>query len=200
MQTKFLLLVSFVCLSLLACGGNGSSGAASEASTSSSQSDDVGLYGPGLGEADVLRSLTIKVSGGVNAEVSGKKGDGKTSLGGECDPSMFANLSFNIGTTMGDRMGVAFVSEDPIATEQTGEIALDWVLLDSAKIKASDIDLKRFKSDDGTLTITTHNASAGNRRMTGMFVAKNLEPLDGLDSPPVDVEVHFDSEFSCGVK
>src|SRR3990172_7879341 len=62
MQTKFLLLVSFVCLSLLGCGGNGSSGAASEASTSSSQSDEVGLYGPGLGEADVLRSLTIKVS------------------------------------------------------------------------------------------------------------------------------------------
>jgi hypothetical protein len=58
---------------------------------------------------------------------------------------------------------------------------------------------KRFKSDGGTLTLATHDPSKGRRRMIGRSSPES-EPLDNLQSKPVDVEAAFDVDFSCGVK
>lgn len=201
MKASVSILVFLIGLSLVGCQkSEAPQSASSELSSARSQSDEVGPHGPGLGKSDVVRSLTIKTTGGVAQEISGKKGDGKTGLTGTCDPSMFANFGFEIGETMGSRTGVAFVTEDSIATGQTGEIDLDWVLFEYAKLEGADFESKRFKSDGGTLTLATHNASAANRRMVGTIIASNLEPLDGLQAQPVAIEVQFDAEFSCGVQ
>jgi len=171
-----------------------------ETSSATATEDDPGLYGPELGQAHVVRSLTIKVSGGMNETFAGKKEDGKTTLSGECKPDLFANLSFDIGESLGDRAGIGFATNDPIKMGQTGEIDLDWVMIDSVKISNADVQSKRFKSEDGTLTLTMHDPSKGSRRMTGTIVAKNLQPLDELKVQPVNVEASFDMDFSCGVK
>jgi hypothetical protein len=164
--------------------------------------EDPGEYGPGLNQVHVVRTLTIRITGGHTENVTGKKEDGHTTLSGGCKPDLFANLSFDIdkGIFSGERRGIAFVSEAPITMGQTGAIDLDWVLVDLLTVINGNPESKRFKSDGGTLTLTTHDPSKGRRRMVGTIVAKDLEPLDGLKSKPVDVEAAFDADFSCGVK
>ena len=195
------ILTTLLVLTLSACSANGEKAAPVPAESSAgSQDDDPGLYGPELGQAHVVRSLTIKVTGGMIQTTTGKKEDGKTTLSGECKPDLFANLGFDIGAPLGDRTGVGFVTIKPITLGQTGEIDLDWVLFETVKINNTNVDAKRFKSEDGTLTLTTHNPTKGSRRMTGTIVAKNLMPLDEIQAKPVDLEASFDTDFSCGVK
>ena len=148
----------------------------------------------------MVRSFTVKITSGLTDTISGKKEDGHTTLGGSCKPDLFANLSFDTGGLFGDQGGIGFVSKKPITVGQTGEIDLDWVMITMFKMNKGNPESKRFKSDGSTLTLTTHNPSKGSRRMIGTIVAKNLEPLDGLQSKPVDVEAAFDADFSCGVK
>ena len=197
MRLMMILIALFLLICLPGCSGNDTTETSSD---SSATSDDPGLYGPSLGQAHVVRSLTIKISGGMNETLTGAKEDGKTTLSGECKPDLFANLALDIGEPLGDRAGIAFVTEDPIMIGQTGEIDLDWVMVDSVKINNADVESKRFKSDGGTLTLTVHDPSKGSRRMTGMIVAKDLQPLDGIQAQPVNVEASFDMDFSCGVK
>ena len=162
------------------------------------QADDPGVYGPGLDQVKVVRALTIKITGGVNETIAGKLADRHTTLSGECKPDMFANLSFDTGETFGDHGGIGFATRQPIKTGQTGAIDLAWVLVDTVKIE--NVETKRFKSSGGTLTLTAHTPTKGSRRMIGTIVAKNLQPLDGLKSAPVNVEAAFDADFSCGVR
>ena len=197
MRLMILITLPFLLICLPGCSSND---ATETASDSSATEDDPGLYGPSLGQAHVVRSLTIKTSGGVKETLTGKKGDGKTTLSGECKPDLFANLSFDIGESLGDRAGIAFATRNPIMIGQTGEIDLNWVIFDSVKIDKADVQSKRFKNDDGTLTLTVHDPTKGSRRMTGTIVGKNLLPLDGLQAQPVNVEASFDADFSCGVK
>ena len=199
MRLMIRITLPFLLICLPGCSSNDSTEAPADSSSTGTE-DDPGVWGPQLGQAHVVRSLTIKASGGMNETFTGTKEDGKTTLSGECKPDLFANLSLDIGESLGDRAGIAFATEDPIMIGQTGEIDLDWVMVDSVKINNADVQSKRFKSDDGTLTITQHDPTKGSRRMTGTIVAKNLEPLDGAQGPPVNVEASFDMDFSCGVK
>jgi hypothetical protein len=195
---------------LLAVNAIGCSGAAGKSGVSSSSAsaqsaaadEDPGEYGPGLNPVHVVRTLTIKITGGHTETISGKKEDGHTTLGGECKPDLFANLSFDTGGMFDDQGGIGFASNDPIKLGQTGEIDLDWVMITMFKMNKGkgEPESKRFMSDDGTLTLTTHDPSKGRRRIVGTIVAKNLQPKDNLKSKPVDVEAVFDADFSCGVK
>jgi hypothetical protein len=193
---------SLAILSLIGCttGNTESPPSPVPAEQTDAQDDDPGEYGPGLNEVHVVRSLTVNISGGLTETISGKKADGHTTLSGICKPDMFANLSFDTGGTFDDRGGIGFATTDPIRAGQTGEINLEWVLVDTFKINNGNSEAKRFKSDGGTLTLTVHDPAKGNRRMVGTIVAKNLEPLDGLQSHPVDVAATFDADFSCGLK
>jgi hypothetical protein len=181
-------------------------GASSSSSPSADQTtadeEDPGEYGPGLKQVHVVRSLTVRITGGLTETISGKKEDGHTTLAGGCKPDMFANLGFDTGGLFDDQGGIGFVTNDPITLGQTGEIDLDWVMITMFKLNTGkgEPESKRFKSDGGTLTLTTHDPSKGRRRMVGTIVARNLEPLDELQSKPVDVEAAFDVDFSCGVK
>jgi|SRR5262245_20688227 len=200
-------IVILFALSAIRCSsGTAKTDASSSSSVSGAQAaaagEDPGEYGPGLNQVHVVRTLTIKVTGGHTENVMGKKEDGHTTLAGGCRPDLFANLSFDVdkGMFSGERRGIAFVSEEPIKAGQTGDIDLDWVLVDILTLVNGNPESKRFKSDSGTLTLTMHDPSKGRRRMVGTIVAKNLEPLDNLQSKPVDVEAAFDADFSCGVK
>jgi hypothetical protein len=140
MRITVAMLMTLLVVTLPACSSN-SENAAPEPSAGT-QEDDPGPYGPELGRSHVVRSLTIKVAGGVNETTAGKKEDGKTTLSGECKPDLFANLGFDIGEELGDRTGIGFVTIQPITMGQTGEIDLDWVMYETVKIKNTDVDSK----------------------------------------------------------
>ena len=202
-----LAFATLLAFSLIGCStgaersGSPSSSSAPAAVTASDD-EDPGEYGPGLNQVHVVRSLTIKMTGGHSETISGRKEDGHTTLAGGCKPDMWANLAFDTGGLFDDEGGIGFVTNDPITLGQTGEIDLDWVMITMFKMNKGKGEpySKRFMSDGGTLTLTTHDTSKGRRRMVGTIVAKNLEPKDNLQSKPVDVEAAFDADFSCGVK
>lgn len=198
------LAAGLLVISIVGCGGSTSedaSSASTSTSAPSAEGDDPGPYGPGLGQAHVVRALTIKISGGLNEVISGKKEDGDTTLSGECEPDLFANLSLDKETSSGDRDGIGFATKDPIKIGQVGEIDLEWVQLDGFRLNNGKPESRRFfGSDGGTLTIATHNPVKGSRRLIGTLIAKNLEPKDGLESKPIDVDASFDLDFSCGVQ
>jgi hypothetical protein len=204
---RLLPIAVLLAVNAIGCSGAaGKSGASSSSSPSAAQGaaadEDPGEYGPGLNQVHVVRSLTVKITGGLTETISGKKEDGHTTLGGGCKPDMFANLGFDTGGLFDDHGGIAFVTNDPIKLGQTGEIDLDWVMITMFKTNKGkgEPESKRFMSDGGTLTLTTHDPSRGRRRIVGTIVAKDLQPKDNLQSKPVDVEAAFDADFSCGVK
>lgn len=203
---SLLPIVVLLAFSAIACGDAAGKTGASSSSASAAQGagagEDPGEYGPGLNPVHVVRTLTIKITGGHTETITGKKQDGRTTLSGGCRPDLFANLSFDTGGTFDDQGGIGFASNDPIKLGQTGEIDLEWVMITMFKMNKGkgEPQSKRFMSDGGTLTLTTHDAAKGRRRMVGTIVAKNLEPKDDLQSKPVDVEAAFDVDFSCGVK
>ena len=203
MQIKPYLLALFILMFLTSCSSSEMSETSTGASSTALQEEeeDPGEYGPGLSQVHVVRSLTIKVSGGVNETITGNKADEHTTLAGECKPDMFANLTFDTGSMMSDSAGVAFATEDPITTGQTGDIDLEWVMFTQNKVGNNEFIAMRFmNSEEGTLTITTHNTARGSRRLTGVIRGKNLEPRDDLESPPIDLEASFDADFSCGIR
>ena len=200
-----LTVATILAVSLSGCSNSANKTEASSPSSppaDAAADDDPGEYGPGLNQVHVMRSLTVRITGGLNETISGKKEDGHTTLAGVCKPDMFANLGFDTGGVFDDQGGIGFATNDPITRGQTGEIDLDWVMITMFKMNKGkgEPEAKRFMSDGGTLTLTTHDPAKGRRRMIGTIVASNLEPRDGLQSKPVDVEATFDADFSCGVK
>ena len=157
---------------------------------------DVGPFGPSLGaKADVVRTFTMKVSGAVTAEVKGKKGDEKSGLVGQCNPTMFANFGILHGSSY-EGAEISIVSKDPIKTGVTGDIKLDRIWVRFFDLKN---DERKF-GGKGMLTLTVHDATPGKRRMTGTIVGTKLEGLEKLNGKFIDVTASFDMDFSCGVK
>jgi hypothetical protein len=158
-------------------------------------------FGPAMGEqADVVRSFHMKTTGSVAKEVTGKKGDGKTGLIGRCNPATWANFGVQQGTPMGgDQAGIAVITKGKIETGATGKFALDRVYVDFFLIDGANISSYRF-GGPGVLTITTHDASPGKRRMIGTIQGSKLKGLEEAKGKTIDVEASFDMEFSCGVK
>jgi hypothetical protein len=163
---------------------------------------DLPPFGPDLGEqADVVRSFHMKTTGSVAREVTGKKGDGRTGLIGRCNPAMWANFGIHQGTPMdANQAGIAVITKGKIATGATGTFPLDQVYVDFFLIDGANISSYRF-GGRGVLTITTHDASPGSRRMIGTIQASKLEGLDHeAKGKSIGVQASFDMEFSCGVK
>ena len=166
--------------------------------TASAGATDLGPYGPPFGvKADVVRSFTLKTTGAIVKEVAGKKGDGKTGLRGQCNPAKFANFAIERGNSGDDeRTEIALVSKGPIETGATGEFKLStiWVTF------YDDVHGQRKFSGPGTLLISTHQASAGNRRLVGTIRGTKLEGLDDQTGKLIDATASFELEFSCGTK
>lgn len=163
---------------------------------------DLPPFGPEFGErADVVRSFHMKTTGSVAREVTGKKGDGKTGLIGRCNPAMFANFGVHQGGPMDSaQAGIAVITKGKIATGATGKFDLSTVYVDYFIIEGSNISSYRF-GGPGVMTITTHDATPGKRRMIGTIQAAKLEGLDQeAKGKTIAVEASFDMEFSCGVK
>lgn len=166
------------------------------ASVGSGLADDVGPFGPPIGvKAPVVRTYTMKTTGAVAVEVKGERGDEKTGLIGQCNPTMFANFGILHGSSY-EQAEIAVVSKDPIKTGMTGDIKLDkiWV-----RFFDLENDERKF-GGKGTLKLTVHDATAGKRRMTGTIVGTKLEGLDTLGGKFIDVTASFDMDFSCGLK
>jgi hypothetical protein len=159
--------------------------------------ETLGPYGPPFGaKADVVRSFTLKTTGYLPREVSGKKGDGKTGLRGQCNPKMFANFGIERGNVMEDRADIYVVTKGRIDTGATGEFKLDtiWVSF------YDDAHGERKFGGPGTLTISTHQASPGSRRMVGTIRGERLEGFDSLQGKFIGAVATFDLDFSCGVR
>lgn len=163
--------------------------------------EEVPPFGPPLGgKAYVVRSFAMKVTGGVKKEVAGKKGDGKTALVGQCQPTTWANFGIHVGGAMdAEQAGIAVITKGPIATGATGTFKLDKVYVDWFSIRGQAIDSARY-GGPGVLTLTTHEASPGRRRMAGTIRGTRLEGLDDAKGKSIDVEASFDMDFSCGVR
>lgn len=192
-----LRIVMLLCFVSFACGGAGSNGGSSESSSDAESQEQLGPYGPPMGvNADVVRSVTLKLSGDMNAEFTGKKGDGSTGVMGLCNPETFANFSLQLPGAGYERVDAAIMSKGEIGTGETGEFRLDylWVTLFDENMNSYD-----FKGP-GTMTITRHDASPGNRRMVGTIQAKGLAGSNDAEGKTVDAEVQFDMDYSCGVK
>jgi hypothetical protein len=158
--------------------------------------EEVGPFGPSLGaKALVVRTFTMKTTGAVAAEVKGEKGDEKTGLIGQCNPTMFANFGILHGSLY-EEAEIAIVSKDPIKTGMTGEVKLDKIYVRFSDLKN---DERRF-GGKGMLRLTVHEAAAGKRRMTGTIAGTKLEGLEKLEGKFIDVTASFDMDFSCGVK
>lgn len=161
---------------------------------------DVPPFGPGLGEkADVVRAFQMKTTGSVAKEVTGEKGDGKTGLIGQCKPTTWANFGVQHGTSMGDQAGIAVITKGMIETGATGKFELDKIYVDFFSIDGANVASYRF-AGTGVLTLTTHDASPGKRRMIGTIQGSKLKGLDDAKDKSIDVVASFDMEFSCGVK
>jgi hypothetical protein len=162
---------------------------------------EVPPFGPALGQkADVVRSFRLRATGAVTKEVTGKKGDGKTGLVGQCNPASWANFGIQVGTSMGtEQASIAVVTQDKVGTGATGEFKLDKIYVDFLSIQGASIQSLRF-AGRGVLTLATHDGSPGKRRMIGSIRGANLEGLDDAAGKRIDVEAAFDMDFSCGVK
>jgi hypothetical protein len=163
---------------------------------------DVPPFGPALGEkADVVRAFHMKTTGFVAKEVTGKKGDGKTALVGQCKPTTWANFGIHQGGPMDDQQaGFAIITKGKIETGATGKFPLDKVYVDFFITDGAKMASWRF-AGTGLLTLTTHDASPGKRRMIGTVQGTKLVGLeDEAKGKAIEMEASFDMEFSCGVK
>jgi hypothetical protein len=184
-----------------ALSGLAGAGLLALASPSAALAEDVPPFGPPLGvKAQVVRAFSMKITGAVKKDVTGKKGDGKTGLIGQCNPASWANFGVQVGTAMGtEQAGIAVITRDKIATGATGTFPLDKVYVDWFSMEGGTISAPRY-GGPGVLTITTHDGSAGHRRMIGAIKGTGLAGLDGdAKGKKIDVEASFDMDFSCGV-
>lgn len=181
-------------LLVAACGGR-SDDTASRRSGDSPEAE-LGPFGPALGGvARVVRSATLKTSGAITGEFQGSSGDEVTGLRGQCNPEMWAN--FGIDLPPGDyyRLQATLTSRDEIPTGATGEFPLDSLVVE---FTTKDIDTLQFKGR-GTLKLTTHDATPGQRHMVGTMSGKGLEGRQAAEGQTLDATLDFDMSFSCGV-
>ena len=162
--------ILLVCLFLAACGNDG--GKSTEAT---SDAVELGPYGPPMGSrAHVVRMVKVETSGAVNGTFSGSKADGETGLEGLCNPNTFANFLLAMpGGKAYDQVWVTNMSKRAIGTGETGEFKLDYIEVTFRKT-TGDFVQREFRGP-GTMTLTTHNAEPGNRRMIGTMEGTGLQ-------------------------
>jgi hypothetical protein len=163
--------------------------------------EDLPPFGPPLGvKADVVRSFSMKTTGGMALAVTGAKGDGKTGLLGQCKPTLWANFGVEVGRTFDtEKSGITVVTKDKIATGATGPFQLTRLDVERLELKGASLLSSRY-TGPGVLVITTHDGTPGRRRMVGTISGKGLKGRDDAEGKTIDVEASFDMDFSCGVK
>lgn len=185
-----------VCIVLLltaACGGRG------DANTSrrSGDSPELGAFGPPLGVlAPVVRSATLTTSGAIAGRFSGSSSDEHTGLRGQCNPGMWANFGIDLPPGDYERLQVTLTSRDAIPTGATGEFRLDSLVVEFTTKSYESLTFR----GRGTLTLATHDADRGGRRMVGMMSGAKLEGNEAAAGQALDATLDFDMDFSCGVR
>lgn len=195
MTRQLTACVLAACLGAAACGGSGSDAASDEASPATGAAE-LGPFGPNLGVvADVVRSATLTTSGAVTTTITGTSADDDTGLRGQCNPSMWANFGIDLPPGHYYRVQVTLTSKDAIPTGATGEFPLDRL---DVEFTTEDIDSLQFVGP-GTLTLTTHDATPGQRHMVGTMSGTGLEGRQEAEGQTLDATLAFDMDFSCGV-
>jgi hypothetical protein len=125
-------------------------------------------------------------------------------LAGGCDGTTPINLSMFLGQPIEERwFSVAFSTEGVVAPGETGTFPLQSLQWDDGVMRPENLPADsparvpvRY-SGKGTLTLDTHAASTGMRRMAGTLTG-HVEQLG--KGPAADITAHFDINLSCGVK
>lgn len=173
---------------LVACGSSGAGDAGDQGQ------DAVRRTGTTIMGAYVVRSVTIRTKGAVEGEFRPTDSE-RASLVGTCGPTMWANFGISFQPERWERIDMALMTKDPIATGQTGSIPLDWV--DVTFLDAS-YDSHQYKGP-ATLELTRHDAAPDQRRMTGAIRVSGLAGDDAAEGTSIDAEIEFDLNFSCGI-
>jgi len=190
MQRKWIccLWVVVAGLTLAGCGGNGET---ENPKTSAAVTET----GTSMAGASVVRSAVLTVSGAVSGKLEAPK-DETTVLRGNCPPDMWANFGIQFNAPGYTWIAVTIMTKDPIPAGYTGPVKLDWV-----DVSFFDNAMKSlYFKGSGTFEITTHNAAAKDRRMTGVIKGTGLKGRDDAEGKTLDAEFGFDINFSCGVK
>ena len=184
-----------VCALVSACGDDG-------VQTSEGEADNtqLGPYGPPLGvRAPVVRSVKVETKGAVTGTFSGTQRQEGTGLQGLCNPNTFANFMLAMpGGKNYDEVWVTNMSKRAVGTGETGEFQLDYVEVTFRKT-SGDFIQRDFRGP-GTMTLTTHEAEPGHRRMVGTMEGSGLQGRGDDAGKTLDLTVSFDMDSSCGVK
>lgn len=183
---------------ITACGDDGGT---SKRANAEPEASELGPYGPALGvRAPVVRSVTVETTGAVTGRFSGSQADEDTGLMGLCNPDTFANFMLAMpGGEAYDEVWVTNYSKGAIGTAQTGTFKLSYVEVTFRQTTTTDFIQRDFRGP-GTITLTTHDAEPGNRRMIGIMEGTGLEGRGDDEGKRLDVQVSFDMDSSCGMK
>ncbi len=182
---------------LAACGNGDATG---ERAGTESEAEALGPYGPEFGvRAPVVRAVSVDTTGAVTGRFTGAPGDDVTGLMGLCNPTTFANFMLALpGGEDFDEVWVTNMSKRGITTGETGTFALSYIDVTFRKTTSNDFIQREFRGP-GTLTLSTHVAKPGSRRMIGTMEGTGLTGRGDDDGKQLDVAVSFDMDSSCGV-
>ena len=191
---KLVPSIVFLCVVLSACGNN-------ESQTPAEQTGETALgpFGPPMGvRAHVVRSVQVQTRGEITGTFSGTRDQEQTGLQGLCNPATFANFMLAMpGGGDYDEVWVTNMSKHAVGTGETGEFPLDYIEV-TFRTTSGDFVQRDFRGP-GTLTLTTHDAEPGHRRMIGSMAGTGLQGRDDDAGKTLDVTVNFDMDSSCGV-
>jgi len=186
------------CAVLAGCGKSNAPSGGDE----SEQKVELGPYGPPLGVlAPVVRTVTVQTSGAITGTFTGHKGEELTGLRGLCNPQMWANFMLSMpGGKDFDEVWVTNMSKGPVATGATGDFRLDYIEVTFRRTAEDYSVTQREFRGPGTMTLTTHDAVPGHRRLVGTMTGTGLQGKDDDEGKTLDVKVSFDMDSSCGLK
>ncbi len=190
-----IVLVAVGSLVLVACGHD-QGGSSAKLNVDAVK---LGPYGPPMGmRAHVVRSMQVTTSGAVAGTFIGSKADGVTSLTGLCNPNSFANFMLVLpGDKQYDEVWVTNMSTRAVGTGATGTFRLDYIELTFRKTTGGFVQ-HSFRGP-GKMTLTTHLAAPGHRRMIGTMEGTALKGRGDDTGKTLDARVSFDMDFSCGI-
>ena len=188
-----ILILSLLTACMTMAGG--CKGTGNEQNSGQDKDKNVTATGTSMGGASIVRSAALNLSGDINARMTAPE-DESTTLTGNCSPEMWANFGIQFNHPGYVWIAVTIMTKDPIQTEQTGPIRLEWV---DVSFFSDDMKSLQFKGP-GSFEIKEHNASPDNRRMVGVIQANGLEGRQDAEGKTIDAEFDFDVNFSCGVR
>ena len=186
----------FVSSLLAACGnadpGTAAAGASAEQTRAGSQKRTT------MDAQGFINAFSFRATG--DAAVSWDSGDLRMS--GGCPAGSPMSIGFSSGTvTAEDYRNVAFDTQAVIAPGQTGTFPLEEIRWDhgtkavTPRGGGTEVRVPNRFAGPGTLTLTTHEATTRNRRLSGTARGEGIKSREGA---LVDLVVEFDLNLSCG--